>query len=63
MPLTIRKRPPLHQPTKSEMEEVVQVEGTPEQIARAVLTGGAPRRPAPAAAVQAFQKPTQTDER
>ena len=62
MPLTIRKLPPLHQPKKAEMEEVVQVEGTPEQIARAVLTGGAPRRPA-STAVQASQKQSQTDDR
>ena len=44
MALKIKKTPATHQPTKAEMEEVVIVRGTPEQIARAVLSGGAPRR-------------------
>ena len=33
-----------HQPTKAEMEEVIVIDGTPEEIAAAVLRGGAPRR-------------------
>ena len=33
-----------HQPTKAEMEEVIAVRGKPDQIARAVLRGGTPRR-------------------
>ena len=44
MALKIKKIAATHQPTKAEMEEVVKVGGTPDQIARAVLSGGAPRR-------------------
>ena len=36
--------PATHQPTKAEMEEVIVMDGTPEEIARAVLSGGAPHR-------------------
>ena len=36
--------PATHQPTKAEMEEVVVIDGTPEEIAAAVLRGGATRR-------------------
>ena len=44
MALKINKTPAAHQPTKAEMEERIVVRGTPDQIARAVLSGGAPRR-------------------
>lgn len=33
-----------HQPTKSEMEEVIAIEATPDEIAAAVLQGGVPRK-------------------
>ena len=39
--------PATHQPTKTEMEEVIVIDGTPEEIAAAVLRGGAPRRETP----------------
>ena len=38
------KNPSAHQPTKAEMEQVIAVLGKPDQIARAVLSGGAPRQ-------------------
>ena len=42
---TTRRKPPnKHQPTKAEMEEVIAVPGTLDQLASAVLVGGAPRR-------------------
>ncbi len=37
---TARKPPETHQPTKAEMEEVIVVDGTPDEIAAAVLRGG-----------------------
>ena len=37
-------KPETHQPSKEELEEVIQIDATPDQIARAVLTGGVPRR-------------------
>ncbi len=40
------ERPPnpaTHQPTKAEMEEVVVIDGTPDEIAAAVLRGRARR--------------------
>ena len=43
--MTDRKaKPEAHQPSKEELEEVIEIDATPEQLARAVLTGGAPRR-------------------
>ena len=33
-----------HQPSKAEMEEAIVIDGTPDEIAAAVLRGGAPRR-------------------
>ncbi len=33
-----------YQPTKAEMEEVIAVKGTPDEIAAAVLKGGAGRK-------------------
>ena len=36
--------PATHQPTKEEMEEVIVIDATPQEIATAMLTGGAPRR-------------------
>ena len=36
--------PAIHQPTKAEMEEVVVIDGTPNEIAAAVLHGGARRK-------------------
>ena len=36
--------PATHQPSKVEMEEVVVIDGTLEDIAAAVLRGGAPRK-------------------
>ena len=45
----IRSRiPATHQPTKAEMEEVIVIDGTPEEIAAAVLRGGAAPRKAEA---------------
>lgn len=41
--------PAKHQPTQAEMEEPIQVDGTPEEIAAAVLQGGATRREPPGA--------------
>ena len=41
---TRRKPPNKHQPTKAEMEEVIVIPATLDQIAGAVLAGGAPRR-------------------
>ena len=41
---TGRKPPNKHQPTKAEMEEVIVIPATLDQLAGAVLTGGAPRR-------------------
>ena len=38
--------PAIHRPTKAEMEEVVVVGGTPDEIAAAVLRGGVPRKEA-----------------
>ncbi len=32
-----------HQPTKAEMEEPIAINGTPEDIAKAMLEGGAER--------------------
>ena len=58
MALKIKKAAATHQPTKVEMEEVVKVRGTPNQIARAVLSGGAPRRDPKAA----FSRSTNTTE-
>lgn len=36
--------PATHQPTKAEMEEVIAIDGTPDEIAAAVLKGGASRK-------------------
>ena len=36
--------PASHQPSKAEMEEVVVIDGTPDEIAAAVLHRGAPRK-------------------
>ncbi len=44
MPDTRTASPATHQPTSAEMEEVIVIDGTPEEIAAAVLRGGAPRR-------------------
>ena len=41
---TGRKPPATHQPTKAEMEEVVVIDGKPEEIAAAALRGGASRK-------------------
>ena len=38
------KTPATHQPTKAEMEEVIVIDGTPDRIAKAVLSEGMPRR-------------------
>ena len=40
----MRKPPNKHQPTKAEMEEVIAIPATLDQLAGAVLAGGAPRR-------------------
>ena len=40
-----RKPPATHQPTKAEMEEVIVIDGTPDEIAAAVVCGGASPRP------------------
>ena len=37
-------KPETRQPSKEEMEEVIEIDATPDQIAAAVLTGGAARR-------------------
>ena len=36
--------PAKHQPTKADMEEVIVIPGTPDEIAAAVLSGVAPPR-------------------
>ena len=36
--------PATHQPTKAEMEEIIVIDGSPDEIAAAALRGGAPRR-------------------
>ena len=36
--------PATHQPTKAEMEEVIEIDGTPEEIAASALRGGALRK-------------------
>ena len=36
--------PAIHQPIKAEMEEVVVIDGRPDEIAFAVLRGGAERK-------------------
>ena len=42
---TKRRKPPnKHQPKKAEMEEVIVIPATLDQLAGAVLAGGAPRR-------------------
>ena len=43
---TGRKSPATHQPTKAEMEEVIVIDGTPDEIASAMLRGGAPQKEA-----------------
>ena len=40
---TGRKPPATHQPSKAEMEEVIVIDGTSDEIAAAVLSGGASR--------------------
>ena len=40
----VLRLPATHQPTKAEMEEVIAIDGSPDEIAAAVLRGGAPRR-------------------
>lgn len=35
--------PATHQPPKAEMEEVIAIDGTPDEIVAAVLQRGAPR--------------------
>ena len=62
MAFSIKNGPAAHQPTKAAMEEVIQVEGTPEQIAPTALIGEAPRRPASSSPAQASQKQSQTDD-
>ena len=39
-------KPETRQPSKEELEEVIKIDATPDEIARAVLTGGAARREA-----------------
>ena len=41
---TRRKPPSKHQPTQAEMEGVIVIDATLDQLAGAVLAGGAPRR-------------------
>ena len=36
-PVTVRLKPNSYQPRKAEMEELVKIDATPEQVARAVL--------------------------
>ena len=36
--------PATHQPTQADMDEVIAIDATPDQIAAAVLKGGAKRR-------------------
>ena len=43
MPLR-KDKPETHQPTQAEMEEEFEIDGTPDEIAAAVLVGGAARR-------------------
>ena len=37
-------KPETHQPTKEELEEVIRIDATPDQLAAAVLKGGATRQ-------------------
>lgn len=37
-------KPETRQPSKEELEEVIEIDATPDEIAAAVLAGGAPRR-------------------
>ena len=37
-------KPETRQPSKEQLEEVIEIDATPDQIATAVLTGGARRR-------------------
>ena len=39
--------PATHQPKQADMDEVIVIEATPDEIATAVLKGGAPRRERP----------------
>lgn len=39
-----QSRPETRQPSKEELEEVIVIDATPDEIAAALLTGGAPRR-------------------
>ena len=46
-PVTANDRqtnPEARQPSKEELEEVIKIDATPDQLAAAVLTGGATRR-------------------
>ena len=36
-PATVRLKPNIYQPSKAEMDELVKIDATPEQVARAVL--------------------------
>ena len=40
----LQTNPETRQPSKEELEEVIEIDATPDQIAAAVLTGGAARR-------------------
>ena len=41
---TLQVEPCAYQPTKAEMEEVIAIDATPDEIAAAVLRGGAERQ-------------------
>lgn len=41
-------KPKIRQPSKEELEEVIVIDGTPDEIAAAVPAGGAPRGERPA---------------
>ena len=40
----IERQPSSYQPSKAELEEQVKIDATPDQVARAIVQGGASRR-------------------
>ena len=43
------RNPSTHQPTKADMEEVIKLDATPNELADALLRGGAERKQPPEA--------------
>ena len=44
--MTETQKPVDHQPTKVELEEEVKIDASPDELAAALMQGGAPRREA-----------------